>query len=216
MYHLKNIGEFKLGKRSIRVKIGYLLPCVTLKFDGYPWKTIWHLLYTTSSFLHHLKAGKAQFGSKSPIFLSRVNLKFGGWRWKITGHVFYTAPSFLHHFKAMGEFKLSYSSETINSGQNRRFVVSCDLEIWRMTLLNNRAPLLCCFKLCVSFHSHQWIQSGATTRTGPVWVKIDDFFSRLTLKSEGWPWKRIGQHQVLRIIPSSYSNANWSNSPKTA
>ena len=33
-------------------------------------------------------------------------------------------------------------------GQNRHFFVPCDLEIWRMPLKNNRAPLLCCFKLC--------------------------------------------------------------------
>ena len=30
--------------------------CVTLKFDGWPWKTMGHLFYTTSSFLHHFKA----------------------------------------------------------------------------------------------------------------------------------------------------------------
>ena len=48
----------------------------------------------------------------------------------------------------------SYSPETRNLCQNRRFFVLCDLEIWRMTLKNNRAPLLCCFKLCASFHSH--------------------------------------------------------------
>ena len=28
------------------------------------------------------------------------------------------------------------------------FFVPCDLVIWRMTSKNNRAPLLCCFKLC--------------------------------------------------------------------
>ena len=96
--------------------------------------------------------------------------------------------------------------ETLNSGQNRRFFVTCDLEIWWMTLKNNRAPLqyyvkpcasikamgefklelqsgnaqfgsksaifcpilrmtlknnraslLCCFKLGASFYCHQWI-----------------------------------------------------------
>ena len=26
----------------------------------------------------------------------------------------------------------------------------------------------------------------------PIWVKIDDFFSRVTLKSDGWPSKTIG------------------------
>ena len=38
---------------------------------------------------------------------------------------------------------LSYSPETLNSGQNRRFFEPCDLEILRMTLKNNRAHLLC-------------------------------------------------------------------------
>ena len=51
---------------------------VTSKFDGWPWKTIGYLFYTTSSLVHHFKAmgefklesqsGKAQFGSKSAIF----------------------------------------------------------------------------------------------------------------------------------------------------
>ena len=56
------------------------------------------------------------------------------------------------------------------------FFVPCDLEIWRMTSKNNRAPLLCCFKLCASFHSHQWIQTGVRVRKRPILVKIDDFF----------------------------------------
>ena len=65
-------------KRSILVKIGDYLSCVTLKFDGWPWKTIGHLFYTTSSFMHHFipigdfkfqfQSGNAQFGSKSTIF----------------------------------------------------------------------------------------------------------------------------------------------------
>ena len=84
----------------------------------------------------------------------------------------------------------NYSPETLNLGQNRQFFVPCDLEIWQMTSKNNRAPLLCCFKLCVSFHSHQWIQTGVTVRKRPILVKIDDFFSRVTLKFNGWPSTR--------------------------
>ena len=45
----------------------------------------------------------------------------------------------------------SYSPETLNLGQNWQFSVLCDLEIWWMTLKNNRAPLLCYFKLCKLF-----------------------------------------------------------------
>ena len=37
---------------------------------------------------------------------------------------------------------LSYGPETLNTGQNQQFFEPCDLEIWRMTLKNNRAPIL--------------------------------------------------------------------------
>ena len=87
---------------------------------------------------------------------------------------------------------LSYSPETLNSGRNRRFFEPCDLEILRMTLKNNRASLLCYFKPCVSFRTHRWIQIGVTVRKRPIWVKFDDFYSRATLKFDGWPSKTIG------------------------
>ena len=66
------------------------------------------------------------------------------------------------------------------------------LKIWWMTWKNNRAPLLCYFKLCASFHSHQWIETGVTVRNRPIWVKIDDSFSCVTLKFYGWTSKTIG------------------------
>ena len=77
---------------------------------------------------------------------------------------------------------------------NRRFFSLCDLEIWWMTPKNNRAPLLCYFKLFASFCSHWLIQTGVTVRKGLIWVKIDDFLSRVTLKFDGWPSKTIGHH----------------------
>ena len=65
-------------KRSIQVKICDFLLCVTLKFNGWPWKTIGILFYVTLSFVHHFKAigkfklklqsGNAQFGPKWAIF----------------------------------------------------------------------------------------------------------------------------------------------------
>ena len=59
---------------------------------------------------------------------------------------------------------------------NRWFFSPCDLEIWWMTPQNNRAPLLCYFKLFASFSSHWWIQTGVTVRKRLIWVKIDAFF----------------------------------------
>ena len=86
----------------------------------------------------------------------------------------------------------AYSPETPNLGQIRWFLEPCDLEIWRMTLKNNRAPLLCYFKLYASFRSHRWIQAGVTVWKRPIWVKINDFFRRVTLQFDVWPWKTIG------------------------
>ena len=86
----------------------------------------------------------------------------------------------------------SYSPETLNSGQNWQFFVLCDLEIWGKTLKNDRAPLLCCFKLWAPFHSHQSIRTRVTVWKRPIWVKIDGFWSPVTLKFDKWPWKTIG------------------------
>ena len=43
-------------KRSIRVKLDDFLSRMTLKIDVWPWRTIGHLSYTTSSFVHHFKS----------------------------------------------------------------------------------------------------------------------------------------------------------------
>ena len=84
-----------------------------------------------------------------------------------------------------------YSPETLNSGQNRQFVVQCELEIWWMTLENNRAPRLYYIKLCAPFQSHGWIKTGVTVRKRTVRVKIGNFLHRVTLKFDGRPWKTI-------------------------
>ena len=80
-----------------------------------------------------------------------------------------------------------------NLGQNRRFFVPCDLEIRRMTLKNNRAPLLCYFKFCASFHSNvsihsKWSYSPETPNLG----QTGDFLSCVPLKFDGWPWNTTG------------------------
>ena len=105
-------------------------------------------------------------------FFSRVTLKFAVWPWKTIGHLFYSTSSFVHHFVTIGVY-LSYSPETPNLGQIRRFLEPCDLEIWRMTLKNNRAPLLCYFKLCAAFlgigEFKLELQAPACPRTCSSW-----------------------------------------------
>ena len=58
-----------------------IFSCVTLKFDGWPWKTSEHLFYATSSFVNHfvtisefkqvLQSENAQIGIK--FVLTTVN-----------------------------------------------------------------------------------------------------------------------------------------------
>ena len=176
---------------------------MTWKFDAWPWKTIGHLFNATSSFVHHfvaigdfkleIQSRNAQFGSKSTIFRAvRVTLQFDIWPWKTKGHLFYATSSFVHHFIAIGDFKLEIQSGNAQFGPKStifRGVWSCN---WRMTLKSNRAPLLCHFKLYASFRSHWWIQTGVTVQKRPIWVKINDFFSRVILQFDVWPWKIIG------------------------
>ena len=170
---------------------------VTLKFDESPWKTIVNLFYATSSFVFYsiafsqnkleLQSGNAQFGSKSAFFLSSVTLKFDGWPWKTIGYLFYATSSFVHHFTTIGEFKLELQS------RNAQFWVKIG-DFWsRVTLQFDGWPwkmiwahLLYYFKLFASFHNHRLFQTRVTVRKRTIWVKIGDFSFRVTLKFDGW------------------------------
>ena len=200
----------RVQKRSIRVKIGDFVSPVTLAIDGWPWKTKGPIFYTTSNFVHHFKSidevtlethrriqtgvtvRKSLSRVKISDFLSRATLKFDGWPWKTIGRLFLTLLSFAQHFKAIGIFKLELQSGNAQFGS--KFVNFCPPRPWKLTddiKKNNRAPLLRCFKLYASVHSHWWIQTGVTVWKRPIRVKIDAFFSRVTLKFDGWPWKTI-------------------------
>ena len=63
------------------------------------------------------------------------------------------------------------------SDQNRRFFGPWDLQLWRMTLKNNREPFPCLYKLCVSFHNHPWIRIRVTRRKHSYQNKLSGFFS---------------------------------------
>ena len=156
VHHLKSIGEFKLelqsGNAQFRSKLAICLSHVTLKFNGSPCKIIGHLSYTTSSFLQHFKtigiiklelqSGSAQFGSKLAIICPAWPRKLTDDLEKQNG----TFPMLLQALRIISnpsvKSKLSYSPETRNSGQNWRLFVPSDLDIWWITLKNNRAPLL--------------------------------------------------------------------------
>ena len=130
-----------------------------------------------------------------------MTLKFDVWPRKIIGHLFYTTSSFVYHFKSIGEFKLKLHSGNAQFGSKSVIFCSCDLEIWWMTLENNRAPLLYYIKLCASFKIHRWIETEVTVQKCSIWVKMGNFLSRVTLKFDGCPWKTIGH---LFYVASSF------------
>ena len=130
-------------------------------------------------------------------FFSRLILPFDVWPWKTIGHLFYDTSSFVHHFVAICEFKLELQSGSAQSGSNSTLLELCDLEIWRMTLKNNRAPLLCSFQLCASFHCHMWIQTGVRVRKRLSWV-----LTSVTLTFDLWPWPFAWTSLLTMVISS--------------
>ena len=161
----------------------------TMKFDGWPRKIIGHFFLhyvkLCASFQIHqwIKTGvtvrKRSIRVEIDI-LSHVTLKFDEWPWKTIGHLFYTTSSFVHHFKSIGEVKLELQSGNAQFGSKLIFVPR-DHEIWQMTLQNNRAHLLYYNKLCASFQSYGWIQTGVTVRKRSIRVKIGIF-------RPAWSW----------------------------
>ena len=99
----------------------------------------------------------------------------------------------------------SYSPETPNLGQIRRFLEPCDLEIWRMTLKNNRAPLLSIINLHASFHYHMWIQTGVTVRK-----RLSLVVTSVTLTFDLWPWSFAWTSLLsLVITPENFMMIGW-------
>ena len=138
-------------------------------------------------------------------FLSRVTMKFEEWPWKAIGHLFYATSSFMHHFVATGELKLKLQSGNAQFGSKSTILELCDLEIWWMTLKNNRAPLLSNIKLYASFHHHMWIQTGVTVRKRLSWV-----MTSMTLTFDLWPWPFAWTSLLsLVITPENFVTIGW-------
>ena len=173
-------------KRPIWVKLDNFFSCVTLQFDVWPWKTIGHLFYATSSFVHHFVAIGEFNLSYSPEtlnlgkirrFLEPCDLETCRMTFKNN------RKPLLFYFKLCALFRSHWWIQTWVTVRKRPiwvkfddFLEPCYFEIWRMTLKSNRAPLLCYFKLYASFRSHKGIQTGVTVRKRTISIKIDDFF----------------------------------------
>ena len=148
-----------LRKRSNRVKIwDFLVPC-DLKIWWMTLKIIRHLFYAMLNFVRYIKvigefkvelqSRNAQFWWKSALFVP-CDLEI--WRMTLKSK---RAPILCcfklgHHFIVISEFKLKLQSGNAQFVSKSMIFKPCDLEIWRMTLKNNRAHILCYFKLCAS------------------------------------------------------------------
>ena len=165
----------------------WVVTSVTLTFDLWPWPFAWTLpwsnVITPENFMmirwwEHSQKGVTDGQTDGQTDRRTENtIHRAAWsQLKTIGHLFCATSSFVYHFVPIGDFKFELQSGNAQFGsQMRRFFEPCDLETWRMTLKNNRAPLLCYFKLCAAFRTHWWIQTGVTVRKRPIWVKFDDF-----------------------------------------
>ena len=80
------------------------------------------------------------------------------------------------------KFKLELLSGNAPFGSISVIFVPGDLEVRKMTSKNNRAPLLCYFKLCASFHSQTEVMIG-NAQIGSKLV-----LTSVTLTTDFWPW----------------------------
>ena len=225
LYYIKLCASFQIHwwiktgvtvrKCSIRVKIGDFLSRVNLKFDGWPWKIIRHLFYTTLSFVQHFKAiGVFKLELQSETLNPGQNWQFfvlddfENWLMTLKNN---RAPV-LYYIKLCTSFHSQWLVQTGVRVRKRpiwvkinNFFQPCDLEIWRMTLKNNRVPLLSNIKLCASFHHHMWIQTGVTVGT-----RLNGIMTSVTLTFDLWPWSLAWTSCLSMVItPENFRMIQW-------
>ena len=169
---------------------------------------------------------KGHTGKKSPIltqilvFMDCNSVWIQRWLWNDAQSLMWYRKGAPLFFKVIHQISRSHSPKNWWFESNFRNITrpvvaikslrfACDLEISHMTLKNNRVHFLGCFKLCASFVSHMWIQTGVTVRTCPNWDKICfdlcdlDFWlwpfawtlplSVSITPDERWVWRKDGQ-----------------------
>ena len=161
---------------TVRKRFSWVVTSVTLTFDLWPspfaWASLLSLVITPENFVMIRRWEHSQKGVTDRQTDRRTENTIHRTAWsqlKTIGHLFNATSSFVHRFVAIGVFKLELES---GNGQFGRFLELCDLEIWWMTLKNNRTSSML---QCASFLSYWWIQTGVTVRKRPIWVKFDDF-----------------------------------------
>ena len=149
-----------------------------------------------------IQSGNAQFGSNWRYFFCPA------WPWNLIddlekqqGTSSVQHKAFCIISKPWVNSNWSYSPETLNSGQNPRFVLSCvtlkfDRWLWKTKrhLFYTTSNFVHHFKAMGEFRLQ--LQSGRS-----IWVKIGDILFRATLKFDWWHWKTIG-HLLYATLSS--------------
>ena len=164
-----------------------------------------------ASFYSHLWTKTGVTVRKRPIwvkfdFFRPVTLKFDRWP-KAT-----RPPPLLAYFELYASNQSHWWIQTGVTVRKRPvcvkigdFFFPCDLEIWQITVKHNEVPLLCYFKLCASFRSHMWIQTGLTVRKRPNWV-----LTSVTLTFDLWPWSLAWTSLLSMVIsPENFMMIRW-------
>ena len=172
VYHFVAIGDFKLELQSRNAQFG----SNSTIFRGlWPWNLTDDLERGKSEGFDSCDRPSNLKLDSNRQFFRPCDRKIWWMTWKnnraLLLYYVKLCASFQIHWWIQTGFTVQKCSIQVEIGD----MLSCDLEIWWMTLENNRAPLLCYFKLCAAFRSHWWIQTRVTVRKRPIWVKLDDF-----------------------------------------
>ena len=74
---------------------------VTVKYDGWPWKTIGHFFYTMSSFVHHFKSigeFKLELQSRNAQFRVEIGEILSLWPWNLMDDLGMLCAAFRSHW----------------------------------------------------------------------------------------------------------------------
>ena len=153
---------------TVRKRLSWVVTSVTLTFDLWPWPFAWTLRWSLVITPENFKMIRWWEHSQKGVTDRRTDRQTdrqtenticrAAWsQLKTIEHLFFTILSFVHHFKAMSEFNIELQSGNAQFGS--KSAIFCPVRPWNLAddLENNRAPHLCCSKLCASFHSHWWI-----------------------------------------------------------
>ena len=139
VHHYIDISEFNWSHSPEPPNLGqnwwFFLSHVTLKFDRWPWKTIGHLICTTSSFVHHFVAIgelKLELQFENAQFGSKLTISWAVWPWNLTDDLEKQQGSSPKQHQALCIISLSdvnlnwsYGPETDKFGFDL-----CDLDFW--------------------------------------------------------------------------------------